>query len=86
VPLRKFRSVAEMPSAAWREPLDPRNLKLACELSALATRLRPRRFSPGLHKYRSVEEAARCRERWESRGGAEDGTAAARPGSAASRQ
>ena len=78
MPLRKFRSAYEMPSAAWREPLDPRNLRLACDLSALATRLRPRRFSPGLHKYRSVEEAARSREQWESRGGAEDGTAAAR--------
>jgi len=66
VPLRKFRSVQEMPSAAWHEPLDPRNLRLACDLSALATRLRPRRFRSGLHKYRSVEEAARSRERWEN--------------------
>jgi hypothetical protein len=66
VPLRKFHSVDEMPPAPWREPLDPRNLRLACDLSALATRLRPRRFPPGLHRYRSVEEATRCRERWES--------------------
>ena len=65
MPLRKYRSVEEMPTPPWREPLDPRNLRLACDLSALATRLRPRRFPPGLHKYGSVEEAARRRERWE---------------------
>jgi hypothetical protein len=55
VPLRKYRSVEEMPAPAWREPLDPWNLRLAGDLSALAARLRPRRFPPGLHKYRSVE-------------------------------
>ena len=65
MPLRKYRSVEEMPAPAWREPLDPRNLRLAGELSTLAARLRPRRFPPGLHKYRSVEEAGRQRERWE---------------------
>jgi hypothetical protein len=66
VPLAKFHSVEEMPAPPWREPLDPLNLKLAGDLSALATRLRPRRFPPGLHKYHSVEEAARRREAWEA--------------------
>lgn len=68
MPLAKYHSVEEMPPPAWREPLDPSNLRLAGELSALATRLHPRRFPPGLHKYRSVEEASRWRERWEVEG------------------
>ena len=66
MPLRKYRSVEEMESPSWREPLDPRNLRLACDLSALATRLRLRRFPRGLHKYRSVDEAWRRREQWEA--------------------
>jgi hypothetical protein len=66
VPLRKYRSVEEMEPPPWREPLDPANLRVAFGLSELATRLRPRRFPPGLHKYRSVEEAARRRARWEA--------------------
>jgi hypothetical protein len=69
VPLRKYRSVEEMPAPRWREPLDPQNLRLAGDLSSLATRLRPRRFPPGLHKFRSVEEAGRQRERWEREAG-----------------
>jgi len=66
MPLRKYRSVEEMPPPAWREPLDPKNLRLAGDLSALAARLRPRRFPPGLHRYRSVTEAARRRDQWET--------------------
>jgi len=66
VPVRKFRSVEAMAPPPWREPLDPANLRLACDLSELASRLRPRRFPRGLHKYRSVEEASRRRARWEA--------------------
>ncbi len=66
MPVRKFRSVEEMPPPPWCTPLDARNLKLAAELSALAMGLRPRRFLPGVHKYRSVEEKGQARERWES--------------------
>jgi hypothetical protein len=70
VPVRKFRSVGEMEAPPWREPLDPENLRLGCDLSSFATRLRPRRFPPGLHKHRSVEEASRQRELWEAEGAA----------------
>lgn len=66
MPPRKYRSVADMEPPPWREPLDPENLRLVCDLSELAARLRPRRFPPGLHKYRSLEEASRRRLRWET--------------------
>ena len=43
MPVRKFRSVAEMPGVQWRTPLDPDNLRLACELTQLAGEaLKPR--------------------------------------------
>jgi len=63
VPVRKFRSVAEMPQSAL-PPLDPRNLKLACDLSAVATRMRPVRVPAGLHKHRSLEDAQHLRRVW----------------------
>ena len=65
MPVRKFRSVEEMPPAAFFAPLDPRNLELACELSAVAVRLRPHQFPPGVHRYRSVAAAGEQRESWE---------------------
>jgi hypothetical protein len=71
MPVRKYRSVADMPQAAFRRPLDPRNLELACELSMTATRLAPRRFPPGVHRYRSVTAAVQRRELWERGGGSD---------------
>ncbi|MBI4262812.1 MAG: hypothetical protein HY657_00405 [Acidobacteria bacterium] len=65
MPVRKYRSVEDMPQAVIRTPLDPRNLELACELSATALRLAPRRFPAGLHRYRSVADACAQREMWE---------------------
>ena len=68
MPVRRFRSVEDMESPLRGRPLDPHNLRLACDLSAMATRLRPRRFPRGLHRYRSVEEAALRRAVWEAAG------------------
>ena len=68
MPVRKFRSVAEMPPAALCAPLDPANIALACRLSDLAARLHPRRFPAGVHRYRSVEAASLVRETWERHG------------------
>jgi len=65
MPLRKYRSVEEMPSPMWSEALDPDNLRRAGDVSALAARLHPRRFPAGLHKYHSIEEASDARKGWE---------------------
>jgi hypothetical protein len=65
MPVRKYRSVEEMPEAIVGRPLDPQNLRRACELSAAATRLAPRRFPPGVHRYRSLDQAWEQRELWE---------------------
>lgn len=54
-----------MPGPPPREPLDPDNLRIVLELSTLAVRLHPKRFPPGVHKYRSVQDAARRRAAWE---------------------
>lgn len=65
MPVRKYRSVEKMPVAAFREPRDPSNLRIACELSTTASRLAPRRFPPGVHRYRSIALASEQRESWE---------------------
>ncbi len=63
MPVRKFRSVTEMlPSPLL--PLDPQNLKLACDLSTTAIRLRPLQIPAGVYKHRSLEEAQRLRRSW----------------------
>ena len=63
MPVRKFRSVAEMPQSPLPR-LDPQNLKLACDLSTVATCLRPLRFPAGVYKHRSLEDAQRLRRSW----------------------
>lgn len=65
MPVRKYRSVTDMPGVRPLRPLDPRNLEIACELSELAYGLRPWKFEPGVRKFRSIEEAYRYRQGWE---------------------
>lgn len=67
MPVRKYRSVTDMPGVRPRRPLDPENLRIACELSELSFALHPWRFEPGVRKFRSVEEASRHRREWERR-------------------
>lgn len=54
-----------MPDATWRGALDPANLPLAFQLPALTARLARVRLPAGVYRYRSVEDAATARERWE---------------------
>lgn len=54
--VRKFRSVYDMPGPPVLRPLDPDNLRIACELTELAFGLHPWRLKSGVHKFRSVEE------------------------------
>ena len=65
MPVRKYRSVAEMPDTRPLRPLDPENLRIACELTELTFALHPWKFEPGVRKYRSAEEADRHRREWE---------------------
>jgi hypothetical protein len=65
MPVHKYRSVGEMPAAALRPPGDPANLRIACDLSSLASRFAPRRIPPGVHRFRSIVTASEQRERWE---------------------
>lgn len=60
--VRKFRSVDAMPGPQPLRPLDPENLRIACGLSSLEL-LAPVQRTPGVRKFRSVEEMSRERDR-----------------------
>lgn len=65
MPLRKFRSVEEMPAGPWLPAGDPRLARAIREVWAFGTRtLRPS-FPPGLHRHHSIDEAEEVAERWE---------------------
>jgi hypothetical protein len=62
MPVFRFRSVEEMPPA-WRQPDDPRNLRIVAQMLALY-----RRFcgvdairTPGVQRFRSIQEANAAR-------------------------
>ncbi len=63
--IRKYRSVDEMPGVRPLPPLDPANLRLACELSELAFALRPWKLAPGVRKFHSAAESYAHRDAWE---------------------
>ncbi len=66
MPVRKYRSVTDMPGVRpLPPPLDPENLRIACELTELAFALHPWKFEPGVRKFRSREEAHLHRQEWE---------------------
>lgn len=67
MPIKKFRSIEEMPDARWYEPGDPKLHAAIDRVWRLGTEtLRPR-FPPGVHKYRSIEKADAAREEWARR-------------------
>ena len=59
--VRKFRSVQEMPSPPRRQPLDPKNLRIASGLAEVAQGFRPVRLKPGVYKYISWDAALAAR-------------------------
>jgi len=64
MPIRKFRSVEEMNQPNWRRPGDPQLYRTMAGLWELGRRTNPRRFPPGVHKYRSIEDMDQAREQW----------------------
>lgn len=63
-PVRKFRSVEEMESPLWRRPGDPDLYRAIALVWAFGRRTVPRRFPPGVHRHRSIEQLDRQVEEW----------------------
>lgn len=66
MPIQKFRDVSEMADSRWYEPGDPLLFKAISEVWNLAERTCQRRFPPGVYRHRSIEEAQRLRDKWET--------------------
>ena len=66
MPVRKYRCVSEMKGPLPGKPLDGRNLEQAFGLMETAGRLSPVQYPPGVHRFRSLEEANRYRTAVES--------------------
>lgn len=66
MPVRKFRSIEDMPGPPALPPLAPDNLREAFSMMDLAYRLFPWSYPPGVHKYRSIDAANAARGAWET--------------------
>ena len=66
MPVRKFRSVEEMSQPIWRQPGDPALYRTITAILDVGVRTSTRRYPPGLHKHRTVEEMQRLQEAWAS--------------------
>ena len=56
MPIRKFRSVADMERAQWREPGDPILYRTIAQLWQHGQRTARYRFPPGVYRHRSIDE------------------------------
>lgn len=64
MPVRRFRSIEDMKTPRWRDPGDPELFRAIRRLWEIAARTRTRTWSPGVHKYASIEDMQRAREQW----------------------
>ena len=65
MPVRKFRSVADMPAPPWREPGDPALYRSLAIVFATMRGVVPRRaFPPGVYRHRTIESLNRQRDEW----------------------
>jgi hypothetical protein len=64
MPVRRFRSAEEMNQPLWREPGDPALYRAMKAVWDAGQRAFPRRYPPGVHRYRSIEELNAATERW----------------------
>lgn len=65
MPVRRFRSVAEMEAFSWRERGDPGLFKAIARAWDFGARTNPLRYPPGVHKHRSIEELNALTEAWD---------------------
>lgn len=65
MPIRRLTSLDDE-EALWMSPDDPNLWRTIGAVWALADRLSPPRFPPGVYKRRSIEECARAEEEWDA--------------------
>ena len=66
MPVRKFRSVEDMPGPARHLPGDPALYRTIAGVWTFGARANPRRFPPGVHRYRSIDEMNHVQDQWDT--------------------
>lgn len=64
MPVRKFRSVEALNQPYWRTPGDPALYLAIAGLWDVGSRTQRRRFPPGVHRHRSIQDMDAVVERW----------------------
>jgi hypothetical protein len=65
MPVRKFRSVEDMSQPIWRKPGDPSLYRAMAALLEVGARTSRRRYLPGVHKHRTIDDMQRVEEDWQ---------------------
>jgi len=60
MPVYKYRSIEDMDAHSWRRPGDPDLYRAISFVWDLARRTNLRRFTPGVYRYRSIDEMNRA--------------------------
>jgi hypothetical protein len=66
MPVRRLRSLIEAEQDAWLDRDDPHLWAAIETVWELAGRLYSRRFPPGVHKHRTIDELNRQTEEWDN--------------------
>jgi hypothetical protein len=66
MPVRRLRSLQEAEDSVWLDRDDPRLASRIRALWRLSGRLNRRKYPPGCHRYKSIEELNRQVEAWEA--------------------
>ena len=66
MPIRRLRSLDEAEQSVWLDADDPRLWPAVKNVWTLAERLYRRRFPPGVYKHRTIDEANRQTDLWET--------------------
>jgi len=59
MPVKKFRNVEELNQPIWRRAGDPQLFRAISSIWAFARHTNPRKFLPGVRKFRSIAEMSR---------------------------
>ena len=65
MPVRKYRSIYDMPDETWREPGDPVLYRAIRQVWDFGQRTSTRRHRPGVYRFRSIEEMDAAQGEWE---------------------
>jgi hypothetical protein len=65
MPVRKYRSIYDMPDETWREPGDPVLYRAIRQVWDFGRRTSGRRYRPGVYRFRSIDEMDATQGEWE---------------------